>query len=451
MRVERVPHLVYLETFGCQMNQLDSELLVERFLQHGYEMTEEIDRAGVIVYNTCSVRAHAEDKVYSNLGRLKFAKRACEELVIAVVGCMAQLQKEQIHRRMPHVDIILGTGEFTRLPELVEQARRTQSLISGFDLKDVRISRGGGYLRNRHSAYVSIIRGCDMPCTYCVVPTTRGKQVSRYPREILAEVEFLRDQGVKEITLLGQTVDAYGRDIDKRLTLAKLLELLDRVEGIERIRFVTSHPSFITVDLMDAVAGLSKVCEYIHMPAQSGSDRILRRMRRGYNRRIYLEKVEMLRERIPEVAIASDFIVGYPGEGEEDFQLSVDLIEEVGFQNSFIFKYSPRPGTKAWGVEENVSLEEKKRRNQILLEVQGRVSLRWKQAQLGRVVEILVEGYSKSNPSRLSGRTRGNDIVVFDFEGFCADSLIGKLVSVELKSANSYTFIGELIHQPLEI
>lgn len=427
------------------MNKLDSELLIEEMLKEGYTLASEEKEAGVIVFNTCSVRQHAEDRVYSYLGRLKREKVRHPQLVIAVIGCMAQLQQKLIHQKMPHVDILLGTTQFLQLPGLVKQARQTQSLLGAYEIEDVKTDRKGFYLASPHSAFISIIRGCDMPCTFCVVPTTRGAMVSRPMEEVVEEAKVLRDRGVREITLLGQTVDGYGKDLNRTLGLAALLEKLNEIEGIDRIRYITSHPSFITDELLTATHSLEKVCEYLHMPAQSGSDQLLKHMKRGYNRKKYLQKIEKIRKLMPHCAVASDFIVGYPGETEEDHRLSLSLIEECRFQNSFIFKYSRRPATVAYGWEDPIPEEIKKERNQDLLEIQSRVSLEWKQAKLGQVAEIMVDGPSKKDSSMFSGRTRSNDIVVFPIKNHQPASLQGELVRVKLQEANSYTLYGELV------
>ncbi len=440
----RHPSKIYMETFGCQMNKLDSELLLDRMISKGYEITEDSTEAGVIVFNTCSVREHAEDRVYSYLGRLKKEKEKNPHLVIAVIGCMAQLHQNRIHKKMPHVDIVLGTSQFLELPRLVEEARGNREFFGEYGLAEVTPPKRGGYLSSKHSAFLSVIRGCDMPCTFCVVPKTRGPMVSKPLDLVIDEAKSLVDKGVVEITLLGQTVDGYGKDTHRKLLLPQLLEELNKIEGLRRIRYITSHPSFITRELVEATVYLEKVCEYLHMPAQSGSDRMLKKMKRGYNRRIYLEKVGMIREIMEEMPIASDFIVGFPGEDERDFQDSVSLIEEARFQNSFIFKYSPRPYTAASEMEDKISEEIKKKRNHRLLEVQGRVSQEWKNNFLGRQVEILVDGPSKKDPNMISGRTRGNDIVVFPKpEKDCPKA--GDFVEVKLEKANSFTFYGSLV------
>jgi tRNA-2-methylthio-N6-dimethylallyladenosine synthase len=434
---------VYLEVFGCQMNKLDGELLTGVLLDRGYVLTDSIDRAGVVLYLTCAVRQHAEDRVYSLLGRLKGRKRRAPGLVIGLLGCIAQGEGGRILRRFPHVDIVCGTAEFLRLPDLIESARTGERVLA-VDLEaDVRFRRERNLGPHPAQAFVSILRGCDQRCSFCVVPSTRGPESSRPVAEVVEEVRTLADRGVIEVTLLGQTVNSYGKGLapGRRIGLHTLLAELDCIPGLSRIRFITSHPCFLGPNLIAAMADLEKVCEYLHLPVQSGSDPILRRMRRGYTSARFREAVDLCRARIPELALATDFIVGFPGETEENFESSRKLLEDMRFQGSFVFKYSPRPGTEAAGFPDDVPDEVKRRRNAALLEAQERISGEINAAHVGEVEEVLVEGISKNDPGRLTGRNRQNGIVVFP--GTPEDRLEGKLVRVRISASTPLTLIGE--------
>ena len=352
---------LFIETVGCQMNILDSELVVAALRRHTYELTSNIHDADTVLLNTCSVREHAEHKIYSLLGRIKYSKRRRPNLVIGVLGCMAQKDQKLIFARAPHVDIVVGTGQLAEIPRMIDAARdnREHALAVSLDRKQAKrldvVQSFESYdpLRDPDvrpspfQAFVRIMIGCDKFCTYCVVPMTRGPEQSRAPRDIAAEVRALAGQGVKEITLLGQTVNSYQHTQDgKQHRLEDLLELLHETQGIERIKFVTNYPRDMTDDLLRAVRDLPKVCRYLHVPVQSGCNQILQRMKRGYSVEQYREMLLRIRETIPGCAVSSDFIVGFCGETEESFQKSMDLILECRFKNSFIFKYSPRPGTK---------------------------------------------------------------------------------------------------------
>ncbi|MFO7898401.1 MAG: tRNA (N6-isopentenyl adenosine(37)-C2)-methylthiotransferase MiaB [Planctomycetota bacterium] len=437
---QRDPRQVCFITFGCQMNKLDSELAAGRFHQLGITTTPDPDRAGTIVINTCSVRKHAEDRALSNLGRFQAAKRRSPRLVLALMGCLAQKEGKRLLDRFPYLDVVCGTRQFTELPRLVARARREGERLAATDETPVSIERKPGLRPDRFRAFVSIMRGCDSFCSYCVVPYVRGRETSRPPDEVEAEARRLVGDGCVEITLLGQNVDAYrhgGTD------LAGLLERLDGVAGLERLRFVTSHPKDISPRLLEAVAGLPSACEHLHMPAQSGSDRVLRAMNRGYTAGRYRELVAAARETVPGVEIASDFIVGFPGETDTDFEATVSLVRDCGFNQCFIFKYSPRPGTRAAAMEDDVPTPVKKERNQALLAVQEAVGARRNRAKEGQTVEVLVEGPSKRDASRLSGRTRGNDIVVFPAPEESAPAA-GERVAVRITDSTPLTLMGRL-------
>src|SRR5689334_18431798 len=404
---------LYIETVGCQMNVLDSELVVGSLRRQGYELTHEATDADVILFNTCSVRQHAEDKIYSALGRLRGHKQRHPDKVVGVLGCMAQKDQELIRRRAPHVDIVCGTGQLARLPELIAavQETRTPQLALSLDRKEgsrheVERSfesydpmRDPSMRPTPFQAYVRIMIGCDKFCTYCIVPSVRGPEQSRPPEHIAAEVRQLAAEGCKEVTLLGQTVNSYqfDRGDGRRERLSDLLARIHDTAGIERIKFVTNFPRDMSDDLLDAVRELPKVCPYLHVPAQSGCNAVLKRMKRLYTVEYYRDMLERCRQRVPGVAISSDFIVGFCGESEDSFQRTCDLVDSAGFKNSFIFKYSARPGTKGAELyDDDIPEETKKRRNNDLLAIQSKVSLADHLRFVGQTVEVLVEGPSKT-------------------------------------------------------
>jgi tRNA-2-methylthio-N6-dimethylallyladenosine synthase len=453
---------LYIETVGCQMNVLDSELVVGSLRRQGYELTHEPTDADVILFNTCSVRQHAEDKIYSALGRLRSHMARHPEKVLGVLGCMAQKDQDLIRKRAPHVDLVCGTGQLARLPELVAEAQRTgrPQIALSLDRKEAsRLEversfesydplRDPSMRPNRFQAYVRVQIGCDKFCTYCIVPSVRGPEQGRPPEHIEAEVRQLAAEGAREITLLGQTVNSYrhqpgdGREV----RLSDLLERIHDVAGVERIKFITNFPRDMSDDLLDAVRTLPKVCPYLHVPAQSGCDEVLRRMKRLYTASFYRDMLARCREKVPGVAVSSDFIVGFCGETEESFERTCDMVRTSGFKNSFIFKYSPRPGTKADELfPDDVPEEVKKRRNNDLLAIQSAVSLADHQRFVGRSVEVLVEGPSKNalkaeatGPRQLTGRTRTDHIVVFDGN----ERLTGRTVTVRVEAATAFTLFG---------
>ena len=414
------PHngLLYIETVGCQMNMLDSELVVAALRREGYRLTDSPKDADTVLFNTCSVREHAEHKIYSALGRLKYSKRNRPSKVIGVIGCMAQKDQDLIFQKAPHVDIVVGTGQLAEIPGLIRRSR--QSAVRE-PLKALSLGRREGSreevsdsfqswdpLRDPEmrptpfQAFVRIMIGCDKFCTYCVVPATRGPEQSRAPAHILQETRVLADQGVREITLLGQTVNSYKYTENGQLVrLSDLLEQLHAVEGIERIRFITNFPRDMTTDLLQAVRDLPKVMKYLHVPAQSGCNEVLKRMKRGYTVEEYRDMMQRIEEIVRGCAVSSDFIVGFCGETEEAFEKSMQLIRDCRFKNSFIFKYSPRTGTKADELfADDVPEEVKRRRNQEMLELQNRISEEDNAEFIGRRVQILVEGPSKSAARR---------------------------------------------------
>jgi tRNA-2-methylthio-N6-dimethylallyladenosine synthase len=459
---------VYIETVGCQMNVLDSELVIGALRKQGYDLTDSPTDADVLLFNTCSVREHAEDKTYSALGRVRHIKRANPDAVIGVLGCMAQKDQDAIRKRAPYVDMVVGTGQLAEVPALVEKVKTTREPQLAVSLgrsdagrHEVEASfvsydptRDPTMRPTPFQAYVRIQIGCDKFCTYCVVPSTRGPEQSRPPEHILAEVRQLVDQGCKEVTLLGQTVNSYAYDSGdgRRTRLSDLIAAMHDTPGLERIKFVTNYPRDMTDDLLDAVRDLPKVVKYLHVPVQSGCDEVLKRMKRNYTAGYYIEMLARCREMVPGVSVSSDFIVGFCGEEEESFQKTVELVRAAQFKNSFIFKYSERPGTKAADrYPDDVPDEMKKRRNNDLLAIQTENSRADHRAQVGKTVEVLVEGPSRlggkaSGPVRqLTGRSMTDHIVVFDG----TDRLIGQTVKVVIDNSSPFTLYGTVLTEEL--
>jgi len=440
---------VYFEVFGCQMNKLDGELMVGVLEDEGYRLTDNAEEAGVILFNTCAVREQAENRVFSRVGALRPLKKRRPGLVIGVLGCSAQNHRESILRRYPHVGIVCGTGEFLRLPELIETARRDGQVAAlRLDLETTpRFSRTRNLGIHPHQAYVSVMRGCDQACTFCVVPRTRGKEVSRPVREIVDECRALADQGVREVTLLGQTVNSYGKRLAKgrAIGLHHVLHELSKIGGLERIRFITSHPRFMSTELIDAMASIEQVCPYLHLPVQSGSDAVLRRMLRTYTIDDYRRVIAQCREKIRGFALATDIIVGFCGETDAEFHETLSLVEEMRYQGAFVFRYSEREGTRAAANidADDVPEDVKHARNQTLLQLQRRISTELHRERVGCVEEVLVEGVSKLDPGRLTGRNRAFQIVVFP--GTAEERLEGKLVPVKITSSTALVLVGERV------
>ena len=442
-RIDPLMGKIFIETYGCQMNALDSDLILSRMQAGGYSPTEVREEADVILFNTCSVREHAEERALSNAGLVQRLKKKRPDLVVGIVGCMAQNRQDRLFQQLPHVQLIVGPRHMGAIPRLVDEIRRSgQRRIAVADFDDEFID-GADAMQSRASraqAYVKAMEGCDLSCTFCIVPTTRGAEVSRPPERIVEEVRRLAAEGTVEITLLGQTVNSYGKGLKPACDLGGLLRKVSEVEGIRRIRFITSHPSFVRTSLVEAMRDLPKVCKYLHIPVQSGSNRILKAMRRGYTVERYLEICDTLRAQVAGIEIASDFIVGFPGETAEDFDQTVALMERVRFQNSFVFKYSPRPGTDAAALTDDVPEEEKKRRNQVLLDVQERISLDFNRRRIGTTMEILVEGPSKRDPRRQTGRTDTHQIVNFE----AGRDLAGSFATVDITGATALALTGSL-------
>lgn len=433
---------IWFETFGCQMNKLDAELLRGDLLDDGCVVATDINSADVILYVTCSVRRHAEERVYSRLGQLKRLKNRRPEIIIGVLGCMAQKDRETVLKRAPHVDLVCGTRDMFRLRALLEDVRADgRQIVAGDGEGLPRIERHPGGRPRHHHAYVSIMRGCNNFCAYCIVPYVRGREISRPADDVVDECRRLVEDGCREITLLGQNVNSYGGD-GACVHFPALLAKLNDIRGLSRLRFVTSHPKDAGRELFEAMAELDKVCEHIHLPPQSGSDRILDAMNRRYTADGYRELAAVARELVPGLEITADIIVGFPGETDEDFRATARLMRDVEFINSFIFKYSPRPSTAAAKLHDDVPLDVKAERNHELLALQESISERRNAAMVGRSFEVLVNGPSKKDASRFSGRTRSNHIVVFPAGE--AD-LAGELVNVTIESSTALTLFGRRV------
>ena len=430
---------LYLRTFGCQMNEYDSEKISGLL---ALERVPAPEAADVIVFNTCSVREKAEDKVYSDLGRMKHLKRANPDLVIAVGGCVASQEGEAIVERAPYVDVVFGPQTLHRLPELIR--RRRESGEPQVDVSFPEIEKFDHLPPARvegPTAFVSIMEGCSKYCSFCIVPYTRGEEVSRPFADVIAEVSALAWQGVREVTLLGQNVNAWRGTVDgKPADFALLLACVAEVDGIGRIRYTSAHPREVTPRLVDAHASVPQVAARIHLPVQAGSDRVLAAMKRGYTALEYRSIVRRLRKAKPGISIYGDFIVGFPGETEEDFRATLELAREVGYDASFAFAYSPRPGTPAADLPDAVPAQEKSERLQRLLEVLESSARDIDAGMLRTTQRILVEGPSRKNSAELAGRTENNRVVNFGGE----PGIVGRFVDVRITEARSHTLRGEL-------
>ena len=432
-----------ITTYGCQMNEEDSEKLAGMLEGMGYSKTDVRDQADVIIFNTCCVRENAELKVYGNLGQLKALKKQRPDLIIAVSGCMMQQKgiPEEIKKKHPFVDIIFGTHNLHRFPQLLAHALQGDDIVEIWDeageiAEDIPIKRESSL-----KAFVTIMHGCNNFCTYCIVPYTRGRERSRTPEAIIGEIKQLVSEGYKEITLLGQNVNSYGKGLEN-MTFAKLLRLVNEVEGLERIRFMTSHPKDLTDDVILAMKECDKVCEQVHLPVQSGSTGLLKKMNRKYSKESYLELVEKIKSEIEGVALTTDIIVGFPGETEEDFLDTLDLVNKVGYDSAFTFIYSIREGTPAARYEDQIDEDVKHERFNRLVNAVNENSARINNSYKDKTVEVLVEGFSKNDSTKLMGRTRGGKLV--NFEG-ADESVIGHLVMVKITKPQTWSLSGEFV------
>ena len=452
---------VYLKTYGCQMNERDSEQVMRDLLARGFERTSRAEDADVVLLNTCSVRDMAEQKALGKMGMVGARNRGRPEVVYGFLGCMAQARGESLLAEVPHLDLVVGTQKFHRVADHVDAAvaaKRRKLTLEGaiddlrFSVVDVGEEDGSQNTIREHTlaprqaaAFVSIMQGCNMHCTYCIVPRTRGAERGRPIADVVAEVRSLVERGVKEVTLLGQIVNLYGRhEFPKSASGAspfvQLLEAVNAIDGLERIRFTSPHPIGFRRDLVDAFAHLEKLCEHVHFPLQSGSNRILKAMHRGYTVEKYLDLLAELRAARPGIAITTDIIVGFPGETEEDYASTRASVEAADFHNAFVFRYSPRAETPAAEMAAQHSEETKELRNHDLLAVVDKLARKHSGAYVGRAVEVLCEGPSKTNPLRLSGRTRTNKIVVFEGR----PRHVGELFDVRIMHSSGFTLYGDL-------
>lgn len=439
MQHRKEPKSFFIRTYGCQMNELDTDIMVGQLASRGLKRVYDESEADLLLFNTCSIRDLAERKVMGKVGQIGRSPKA-KDKIIGITGCMAMAKKDSLFKKLPHVDFVLGTNNITDLNEVLEDVIQTgnQSIRT-----DKTFEENLDYLVAKRekgvSAHVSIIRGCDKYCTYCVVPYTRGKEVSRPPENIEEEVKKLAGEGYKEITLLGQNVNSYGKDQREWGCLFHdLLYRLDKIDGIERIRFLTSHPVDITVDLMKAIRDLPSACEFVHFPVQAGSSRILRKMHRIYTLEEYMEKVHTFREILPSVKLGTDIIVGFPSETEEEFQMTYDIMEEINYSVAFIFAFSARKGTPAMRFKDDVPEEVKQDRLRRLMELHQRQAAEERSKLVGDKIEVLFEKRNKNG--QLKGRTRCWKKVIADGP----DSLIGELANVDVHSFNHQTLIGSV-------
>lgn len=433
----------YIFTFGCQANERDSETLAGILEEMGYVSTKEISQADLILFNTCCIREKAENKVLSQVGKLKNFKAENPELIIGICGCMVQQEKiaEKIHQRAPHVDLIFGTHNLAQLPELINKLQETKTPQTQILADTAEIREDLPTVREvPFKARVNITYGCNNFCTYCIVPYVRGREKSREPRHILEEIKKLVSDGVLEIMLLGQNVNSYGKTLEPSVSFAHLLEDVNKIAGLKRIRYLTSHPRDFDLNLIQTISRLDKVCPHFHLPLQSGSNPILQKMNRGYTREHYQELVAAVRETIPGASITTDIIVGFPGETEKDFEDTLDLVKELRFDSAFTFIYSARSGTPAAKMGNQISLAEKKQRLQKLMQVQNEISLELNTHLKGQVVQVLVDGSSKKDSSILEGRTTTNKSVLFAGP----PELIGQFAKVEITLPQTWVLKGKL-------
>jgi tRNA-2-methylthio-N6-dimethylallyladenosine synthase len=434
----------YIETFGCQMNENDSEKLAGMLEKMGYTKTDKKTDSTLIVFNTCCVREHAEEKVFGHLGALKGYKEENPDVIIAVCGCMMQQKKvaEYIHKTYKHIGIIFGTYNLYKLPEYVYQVLEYDKRVLDVWSSEGKVWEGFEFKRNDEiKAWVTIMYGCNNFCTYCIVPYVRGRERSRNVNEILDEIKILVNKGYKEITLLGQNVNSFGKDLEDDINFAKLLYLINDIKGIKRVRFLTSHPKDLSDELIDAIKNCDNVCNSLHLPVQAGSSKVLKEMNRVYKKEDYLNLVYKVKEKIPDISLTTDIIVGFPGETDEDFEDTLDIVKKAKFDSAFTFLYSKRTGTKAALREDQIDSEIKKKRFNKLLEIQNSISNEINQNYLNKKVKVLVEGYSKNNKSVLTGRTESNKVVNFQ----AGDDVIGKIVEVKINSIKTWSLSGSIV------
>ena len=435
----------FIRTFGCQMNEHDSERLAGMLEAEGYTPASSTEDASVVLFNTCCIRENADTRLYGNLGHVKSIKDRQPGKKIVVAGCLAQKDRSLIQKKAPYVDVVLGTHNLSSLPRLLRDSETGPS----FEILEQTETFPSALPSRRNSpwhAWVSISIGCNNSCTFCIVPAVRGREESRRMGDIVAEVERLVDEGVVEVTLLGQNVNSYGRDLDGTPMFAKLLYALDDVEGLKRVRFMSPHPKDFRADSVRAMAECGVVCEHIHLPVQSGSDRLLKRMKRAYTQARYLEKVRMVRAAIPDVAITTDIIVGFPGETEADFAQTMALVSEVRYDGAYTFQYSPRPMTAAADMPDHLPKEVVQERYERLASLQDEIAVERNARHLGETAELLVEGVSRKDPGRLTGRSRTNKLVHFPDDG----ATEGTFRDVVITATHPHYLEGESVDAPVD-
>ena len=440
---KNLPRKVFIKTYGCQMNVYDTEKMIDLLYGCNYQITSDIMQADLILLNTCSIREKPEHKIYSILGRLKKLKDKNPDLILGVGGCVAQQEGEKLFEKSPHLDLVFGTHSINKLPNLLKEIEEKKAKVCEINMSENGYLDEGVscYSSQKVSSYVSIIRGCNNFCSFCIVPYVRGRERSRHKEEILEEVKHLSQSGVKEVVLLGQNVNSYGNDLGVTGGFPRLLASINDIKGVERIRFITSHPKDLSDDLIRCFKELDKVCKHIHLPVQSGSNKILKLMNRRYTRDNYLEKVYKLRRVCPAIGITSDVIVGFPQETQRDFEDTLELMKEVKFDDLFSFQYSDRPMTHASRFNDKIPSDVKRERLRILQEAQNGYSLEKNQAVLHKIEEVLVEGVSKKDPHCITGKTGTNKTV--NFAG--GDNLRGMLVSVKISGVHLHSLKGELV------
>ncbi|MGB3112358.1 MAG: tRNA (N6-isopentenyl adenosine(37)-C2)-methylthiotransferase MiaB [Candidatus Omnitrophota bacterium] len=425
------------------MNERDSELIAGMLLEKGYEIVDEPENANIILFNTCSVRQHAEDRVIGNLQKLASRRKKDADLRIGVLGCMAQRHGELLFKEYPQVDMVIGSSNIYDIPDLMPKIFDSERILAVNNKKRPGKKAGADHRTGVFSAYVNIMYGCSNFCSYCIVPYVRGREVSRPKNDIIKEIKALAGKGFKEVTLLGQNVNSYGKGLSSKTTFPELLEAVDQIKGIERIRFTTSHPKDAGKPLFRAIRDLGKVCEYLHLPLQSGSDKILDLMNRKYKYEDYKKKIDLLRGMVPDVGISADILVGFPSEKERDHRATLKALEEIEYNSAFIFKYSPRPPALSSCLVDDVPDEVKKDRNNELLAIQKKISHAKNRQMIGTEQEILVEGKSRMSDKELVGRARNNTPCVFAGE----EPLTGQLVRIKIKDVSPYTLKGEMVFE----
>ncbi|HWR40386.1 MAG TPA: tRNA (N6-isopentenyl adenosine(37)-C2)-methylthiotransferase MiaB [Patescibacteria group bacterium] len=436
----QLKHHYHILTYGCQMNENDSERLAGQLKAAGYEHTEEMAQADVILINTCCVRESAEKKIFGKIGELKRLKAGNPNLVIGIAGCMAQKDQEKLFKRAPHIDIVLGTGNTGELLAAVQKvAQGRERVLAVWEQAQAQSVEVPVLRRGLVSAWTPIMNGCNNFCTYCIVPYVRGRERSRVKADILAEIRQLDREGFKEVTLLGQNVNSYGKDSQENGDFAGLLQAVDDIEGISRVRYMTSHPRDMDDRVIEVVAASRKVCEHFHLPIQSGSDALLEKMNRGYTTDYYRKLVAKIRQELPKASITTDLIVGFPGETETLFQETLAFVREIGFDAAYTFLYSQRSGTPAATMPDQVPLPEKKSRLKLLMDLQNESSLRINRALEGAVLEVLAEGTSKNDENTYMGRTRTNKIVLWKRGGQEAP---GQLLNVRIEQGQTWVLKG---------